>query len=123
MFELEISRSISAAHQLRGYDGACCNLHGHNYEIIVVLRAEKLDAIGIGVDFKKLKAVADELLASYDHAFLNDLPDYASLNPTSENMAMVLYRKLAERMNDGNVKVQAVKVKESPSSCATYFEE
>lgn len=122
MFELEISRMISAAHRLRGYDGACCNLHGHNYEIIVVLQAKQLDAIGIGVDFKKLKAVADEILAGYDHAFLNDLPDYAELNPTSENMAMTLYRKLADRMNDGNVRVTAVKVKESPSSCATYFE-
>ncbi len=123
MFELEISRSISAAHQLRGYDGACCNLHGHNYEIIVVLHAKELDAIGIGVDFKKLKAAADELLASYDHAFLNDLPDYANINPTSENMAMVLYRRLSERMNDGNVKVWTVKVKESDSSCAAYFED
>ncbi len=123
MFELEISRTISAAHRLRGYDGECCNLHGHNYEIIVVLRAEKLDAVGIAVDFKKLKAAADELLASYDHACLNDLPDYTALNPTSENMAATLYRHLAERMNDGNVKVHAVKVKESPSSCATYFED
>lgn len=123
MFELEISRDISAAHQLRGYDGACCNLHGHNYQIIVVLQAKELDSIGIGVDFKKLKAVADELLSSYDHAFLNDLPEYQDLNPTSENMAMTLYKKLANKMNDGNVKVTAVKVKESPSSCATYFEE
>lgn len=123
MFELEISREISAAHQLRGYDGACCNLHGHNYQIIVVLQAKELDTIGIGVDFKKLKAVADELLSSYDHAFLNDLPEYKELNPTSENMAMTLYKKLVAKMNDGNVKVTAVKVKESPSSCATYFED
>ena len=123
MFELEINRVIASAHRLRGYDGACCNLHGHNYRITAVLRARRLDAIGIGVDFKKLKAEVDALLADYDHALLNDLPDYAELNPTSENMAMTLYRKLAAKMNDGNVRVQAVKVAESDSSCATYFEE
>ena len=123
MFELEIRRSIASAHRLRGYDGACCNLHGHNYQITAVLRAKELDAIGIGVDFKKLKSELDALLAGYDHAFLNDHPDFAELNPTSENIAMVLYRKLAANMNDGNVKVQAVKVAESDSSCATYFEE
>ena len=123
MFELEISRVVSCAHQLRGYDGACCLLHGHNYKITVVLRAAELDAIGIAVDFKRLKAVADELLEQYDHHFLNELPEYRQVNPTSENMARTLYRQLAERLNDGNVKVTAVKVAESDSSCATYFEE
>lgn len=123
MFELEIRRSIASAHRLCGYDGACCNLHGHNYLITAVLRAKELDAIGIGVDFKKLKSELDAVLAGYDHAFLNDHPDFAKLNPTSENIAMVLYRKLADRINDGNVKIQAIKVAESDSSCATYFEE
>ena len=45
MFELEIRRSIASAHRLRGYDGACCNLHGHNYLITAVLRA----AIEVGL--------------------------------------------------------------------------
>lgn len=123
MYELEIKRTIASAHRLRGYDGACCNLHGHNYEITAVLRARELDAIGIGVDFKKLKGEVDRLLDGYDHAFLNEHPDFVEVNPTSENIARTLYRKLAERMNDGNVKVQAIKVGESSTSCATYFED
>ena len=123
MFELEIRRDIASAHRLRGYDGACCNLHGHNYRITAVLRARELDAIGIGVDFKRIKSELDCCLAGYDHAFLNDHPDFAELNPTSENIARVLYRKLAVKVNDDNVKVYSVKVAESDSSCATYFEE
>ena len=55
MYELETSRVISCAHRLIGYQGECCNLHGHNYRITVVLRAEELDRIGIAFDFKKLK--------------------------------------------------------------------
>ncbi len=122
MFELEIDRVIATAHRLRGYDGACCNLHGHNYKITAVLRAEKLDEIGIAVDFKKLKAELDALLNPYDHACLNDLPDFRELNPTSENIAKTLYKKLAAKMNDGNVRVRAIRVSESDSSRATYFE-
>ena len=90
MFELEISRSISCAHYLRGYRGECCHLHGHNYRVCVVIRAAQLDEIGISADFRKLKAAADELLERYDHRCLNDLPEFAERNPTSENLAKLL---------------------------------
>ncbi len=123
MFELEISRSISCAHYLRGYHGECCHLHGHNYRVCVVIRAAQLDEIGISADFRKLKAAADELLERYDHRCLNDLPEFAERNPTSENLAKHLYGAFSERMNDGNVRIHAVRVWESESSCATYFEE
>ena len=45
MFDVEIRRTFSAAHQLRGYDGDCRNLHGHNYSVVVNVRAEKLNSI------------------------------------------------------------------------------
>ena len=122
MYELEISRVISCAHRLIGYRDECCNLHGHNYRITVVLRARELDAIGIAFDFKKLKAATDSALDGYDHACLNDLADFQSVNPTSENIARVLYRKLAASVNDGNVSVYGVKVAESDTSSAMYFE-
>ena len=122
MYELEISRVISCAHRLIGYQGECCNLHGHNYRITVVLRAGKLDEIGIAFDFTKLKRVTDDALAGYDHACLNDLADFREVNPTSENIARVLYRKMADAINDGNVSLYGVKVAESESSSAMYFE-
>ena len=78
MFEIEIDRTFSAAHQLRGYNGDCCNLHGHNYKVTVVVRSAEQDEIGIALDFKKLKAGLDELLGELDHKFLNDLPDFAT---------------------------------------------
>ena len=122
MYELEISRVISCAHRLIGYRGECCNLHGHNYRITVILRARELDEIGIAFDFKKLKRATDDALAGYDHACLNDLPDFQSVNPTSENIARVLYRKLTASVSDGRISVFGVKVAESESSSAMYFE-
>ena len=65
MFDIEIRRTFSAAHQLKGYDGDCRNLHGHNYNVIAVVRTDKLNEIGIALDFKKLKAALDELLGEF----------------------------------------------------------
>ena len=123
MFDIEIRRTFSAAHQLKGYDGDCRNLHGHNYNVIAVVRTAKLNEIGIALDFKRLKAALDEILDGYDHKNLSELPEYSQVNPTSEVMAMNIYRRLSGLINDGNVKVYSIRNEESASSGCTYFEE
>lgn len=123
MFEIEIDRSFSAAHQLRGYNGDCCKLHGHNYKITVTVRSSELDEIGIALDFKKLKAELDALLAEYDHSNLSELADFQAINPTSENLARTIYRKISEKMNSGTIRVHRVRVGESDHSAVTYFED
>lgn len=123
MFEIEIDRSFSAAHQLRGYNGDCCKLHGHNYKITVTVRSSELDEIGIALDFKKLKAELDALLTEYDHSNLSELADFQAVNPTSENLARTIYRKISEKMNSGTIRVHRVRVGESDHSAVTYFED
>ena len=123
MFEIEIDRSFSAAHQLRGYNGDCCKLHGHNYKITVTVRSSELDEIGIALDFKKLKAELDALLAEYDHSNLSELADFQAVIPTSENLARTIYRKISEKMNGGTIRVHRVRVGESDHSAVTYFED
>jgi len=122
MYELEVYRSFSAAHQLKGYNGDCSKLHGHNWEVTIVMAVKELDTVGIGMDFKVLKRELDRILGEFDHANLSELPDFAAMNPTSENLARLIYKKLAAELDDGNVKVGRVKVSESPSSTATYYE-
>lgn len=122
MFEIEIDRSFSAAHQLKGYDGDCRNLHGHNYEVTVTVAADTLNEVGIALDFKKLKAALDSVIAPYDHHNLSELPDFQEINPTSEVLARVIYRKMSALLNDGNVRVAKVRIGESASSRLTYSE-
>ena len=86
MYELEVYRSFSAAHNLCGYPGDCAKLHGHNWLVTVVLATSELDNIGIGFDFKTLKKLLDEVLGEFDHCCLNELPEFAAMNPTSENL-------------------------------------
>ena len=123
MFDIEIRRTFSAAHQLKGYDGDCRNLHGHNYNVIAVVRTGKLNDIGIALDFKRLKAALDEILDGYDHKNLSELPEYSEINPTSEVMAMKIYQRLSAVINDGVVKVYSIRIEESAGSGCTYFEE
>ena len=123
MFEIEIERCFSAAHQLRGYNGDCSNLHGHNYRITVTVRSNELDRIGIALDFRKLKQELDALLEEYDHRNLSELPEFQELNPTSEVLARTIYRRMGERMNGGPIRVRKVRVGESDSSAVTYFED
>jgi len=123
MFEIEIDRTFSAAHQLRGYNGNCSNLHGHNYKVTVVVRSNELDKVGIALDFKKLKSELDSLLALYDHTNLSELPEFSEINPTSEVLARTIYRKMGEKMNGGAIRVHRVRIGESDHSAVTYFEE
>ena len=123
MFEIDITRSFSAAHCLRGYQGECAALHGHNWTVQAVLRVKELDEIGIAVDFKKLKRELDAILDDLDHTNISDYPAFAELNPTSEVIAKTIYEILSPKINDVNVKLHRIRVCESPSSGATYFED
>ncbi|MCI5779662.1 MAG: 6-carboxytetrahydropterin synthase QueD [Lentisphaeria bacterium] len=122
MFEIEIDRGFSAAHQLKGYDGDCRNLHGHNYEVTVTVHADSLNEIGIALDFKRLKAALDEVISPYDHRNLSELPDFQDVNPTSEVLARTIFRKMSAIINDGRVRVAKVRIGESASSRLTYSE-
>lgn len=73
---------ISASHQLYlDYGSKCENLHGHNFEIEIFCKSEKLDSNGMVVDFTKIKKLIKD---KFDHKNLNDVVDF---NPTSENLA------------------------------------
>ena len=123
MFELDVIREFSSAHCLKGYCGNCSEKHGHNWSVQVFIRSEKLDEIGIAVDFKALKRELDALLGELDHKDLNSIPPFDKLNPTSENIAMYIYKRLSEKLNGNGVKVYRVRVGANASSGASYFED
>ncbi len=119
MYYLQVEEDFASAHQLRGYQGRCENLHGHNWRVLVKVKGRELDPIGMLVDFGDLKKILRELLSGLDHVFLNELPPFDRINPTSENLAAYLYETLAERLPEG-VDVHEVTVWESARSAATY---
>ncbi|OGQ54916.1 MAG: 6-carboxytetrahydropterin synthase QueD [Deltaproteobacteria bacterium RIFCSPLOWO2_02_FULL_53_8] len=122
MYELTIDATFSSAHNLREYEGACENLHGHNWRVEVSVSASKLDALGMVIDFKKLKTETKAVLDNLDHTYLNVVPPFDRINPTAENISQHIYRCLSAVLNNSVVKVSKVQVWESANSSATYHE-
>ncbi len=123
IFEVYVKSHFSAAHSLRGYPGDCARVHGHNWMVEVFAKCTELNNIGIGIDFRDIRAAVKEVLAGLDHSDLNELPLFREENPSSENIARFLYKELSLRLNSPTVKVSRVKVSETPGAGAFYWEE
>lgn len=78
--------------------GKCANphFHGHNYELIVSVTGEIDPLTGYVIDTKLLKdLIRDEVEEAFDHKNLNlQVPEFKSLNPTAENISVVIWQKL-----------------------------
>lgn len=119
MYEISVEMDFDAAHYLRGYQGKCEALHGHRFKVVATVRADKLNEIGLGYDFTELKRHLGAVLARFDHTCLNDITPFKRQNPSSENIAAVIYRELKSRLKEGPV-ITAIEVWESPQSRVTY---
>ena len=118
MYELMVEETIHAAHALRGYEGPCENLHGHTWKVQGFIQGEKLDKIGLLIDFKELRNMLREILDEFDHKLLNDLKPFETENPSSENLAKDIFKKMKKKA----AATRKVTVWESPASCASYYE-
>jgi len=119
VYELTVKSHFDAAHALRGYPGVCYRLHGHTWEIEATVVGSELDEIGILYDFKLLKEDLNEVLDRYDHLYLNEIPPFSEISPTAENLARVIFERLAEKIAPC-VTLLEVSVWESPVAKLTY---
>ena len=78
------------------------NFHGHNYDLVVKITGEPAPDTGFVIDLKFLSDVIKEnILEKLDHKNLNmDVPEFADLNPTVENIAIVIYDILRSKVNE-----------------------
>jgi len=78
------------------------NYHGHNYEIIVTIIGEPDPQTGYVYDLKKLSdLIKENVLNHFDHKNLNlDTPYFKNLNPTAENIAIVIWRILRQHIDN-----------------------
>jgi 6-pyruvoyltetrahydropterin/6-carboxytetrahydropterin synthase len=132
--KVTVSRSahFNAAHRLHRADwddarnnavfGKCNNpnYHGHNYELIVSVTGAIDPDTGYVIDIKILKdVIAAEVEAPFDHKNLNlDVPDFAHINPTAENIAVVIWNRIRPHI-DATMQLE-VTLYETPRNFVTY---
>jgi len=96
------------------------NYHGHNYELIVSVTGEIDQETGFVIDVKILSDLIKEHIEdAFDHKNLNiDVSDFQDLNPTAENIAVVIWNKLRTFIEDK--KELEVTLYETPRNFVTY---
>lgn len=133
--------SFSAAHRLvKGYQGKCKDLHGHDYQVTVELICQSLDQYDFVIDFSEIKRICNQWLQDHwDHATIvcsDDQPliDFlqqqqqhyfmlpAGVNSTAEQLAKFLFQEFTTQLHEYSPRValQGVTVAESQTALATY---
>jgi len=122
-YTLKVVSDFASAHTLRDYPGACSRMHGHNWKVEAEVVATELDNVGMGIDFKAIKAAVRELTDILDHRYLNEVAPFDMLNPTAENIAAWLYKGLSEKLNTDILQVSAITLWETERACVRYTED
>lgn len=120
MYELVIKTKFSAAHQLKHYRGECEQLHGHNWDVEVILTKPTTNAVGMVIDFKEANRLIEKIIKHLDHKYLNKLKLLENENPTTEHLARFIYKKLEKLFSSQGINVKKVGVWESPF-CGAYY--
>lgn len=132
--KVTISRKahFNAAHRLYRKDwseekndsvfGKCNNpnFHGHNYDLTVSVTGKINEETGYVIDIKDLAdIILEEVEMPFDHKNLNlDVPEFADLNPTAENIAVVIWNKIRKRI-DSEMDLEVI-LYETPRNFVSY---
>ncbi len=142
MINLTRKFTFEMAHALKGYDGACRQIHGHSYKLFVTVQGEPCDnpenpKCGMVLDFSLLKAVVNRTVVDiYDHALvlkegsISDTllaamrEEWSNIRtvpyqPTCENMVVDIANTIAKELPQG-VRLSEIKLYETENSYATY---
>jgi len=119
LFTVSVESQFWASHRLTLQDGSKEPLHSHNWKVAADVSTDKLDSRGLVMDFRRLKAMTDEILADFENGRLNKLNYFQRNNPSAENVAKYIFEKLEPSLPD-HLKLNHVMVIEQPGCSAKF---
>ena len=119
MFTISVERHFHASHQLTLPDGSKEPVHSHDWIVTADISSEKLNNMGVVIDFRVLKAMIDRTVAGFDNKALDSIDYFRQNNPSAENVAKYIYEKLLIELPEG-VKLLHVRIIEEPGCSATF---
>ncbi|HNV85949.1 MAG TPA: 6-carboxytetrahydropterin synthase [Candidatus Omnitrophota bacterium] len=117
---ITVEARFEAAHHLRSYYGKPEPLHGHSWRVEAKIESRKLDREAISVDYVKVRKRLEGLAQKLDYGFINRIPPFDRLNPTSENIAKWFYEKLSEESLPISARLKEITLWEGPFHSLTY---
>lgn len=121
MYTVAVTRDFVAQHYLIGGDwGAENQRHSHHYRLELQLEGAELNQHGYLVDIVDIEHNLDALVASYRDQTLNDLPEFAGLNPSIEHFSRICCTRLAANIQAPNLTAVTVKLWENEIAWASY---
>ena len=121
MYTVSVKRDFIAQHYLIGGDwGAENEAHSHHYQVELKLHGQALDRHGYLVDIVDIENALNALVDHYRDQTLNDLPEFADLNPSIEHFSRILCKSLAAHIRAENIRSITVKLWENEIAWASF---
>lgn len=121
MYTLGLQRKFTAYHFLIGGDWGDENIkHSHNYQIEILLEKSELDQHGYLVDIVDAELRLDEVVAEFAGKTLNELADFAHLNPSIERLATVMHQRFQSRFSEYGLQSLTVKIWEDDIAWTSF---
>lgn len=123
-YTLAVKRDFVAQHFLIGGDWGAENFkHSHHYVLELQLEGHQLDQHGYLVDIVDVEKHLNALVAHYRDKTLNDLPEFAGLNPSIEHFTRIVAETLAAQIKAETLTALTVKIWENEIAWASYRRE
>jgi 6-pyruvoyltetrahydropterin/6-carboxytetrahydropterin synthase len=121
MYSVAVCREFVGQHFLIGGDwGAENQLHSHPYRIELQLEGAELNQYGFLVDIVEIEAVLDGLVKRYGEEILNELPEFAGLNPSIEHFSRIVCQNVSQQIRASQVQALKVCLWENQNAWASY---
>lgn len=137
MYRIEKRFTFPMGHRLSKHKGRCFSMHGHNFTVLIGVKAEQLDDNDMVIDFSNLKSLVGRFLDNLDHCLLLNKTDkelgaplekldlrviYVDHDPTAEKLSEEIYNSIDEALKTmwPSVQMDYVTVFENENSKATY---
>ncbi len=97
--------------------------HAHEYRVEVEVRGPQLNHVGYLIDISEIEQSMADVLETYGRRLLNDVSNFAGLNPSIEHLSRVIWTDMCRKVTLRGIAAMRVKVWESSSAAAWYEEE
>ncbi len=123
MYELIETLEFNASHKVTLSAEYESKLHTHLWFVRVYITFRNVDEFGVSVPFNEMHDKLKSLIKHFDKKYLNELPEFADLDPTAETTAKVIYEYLKSHINNENNTLRRIELRVTDSRVICYYEE